>query len=215
MSMARKLMLALAYAGGLGWAAYELQRPAANTAEDIEPKAVVLPEISMPIAFSATIDAYNAITERPLFSSDRKPRTAVVAEEPTAELPIPDALPVDMAGMRVSAIFRGSGTLSALIELYDGETQLVRQGDKVGNWEVLEILDDRIVLGGLGQRRTLEVYQFSQVAPPPPADPRTLRRSRRALPPTPIPNGTRVPPDDPRNIPQTPGRLVDPSKDFD
>ncbi|MCB1724736.1 MAG: hypothetical protein KDJ39_13680 [Gammaproteobacteria bacterium] len=222
MSTASKLFLALAYAGGIAWLGYELQRPepTVDTTEiaDAEPSHPI--EVGTPLASSAAIDGYDAIVERPLFNQERRPKAEDVEQSPAIDT-LPTLNPADdVGGLRVSAILKDADTLTALIELGGGETRAVHQGEKIGIWDVIEILDDAVVLGIRGERKTLQVYEFSASLPGPSPAVQALRAGRinrnGRFPRFPLPSSAIPTPPTPaneaeaetRNPAVTPGRLT-------
>lgn len=163
MSMLRTLLMLLAYAGGLGWIAYELQRAPDETGATIEPTESTAFDIPPPLVFSASLDGYNAITERPLFNEGRQPETLTNEQPKIAAAAALTQAAASISGLRVSAIFRSADTLTALVELSNGSSRTVHAGEQLDGWEILEILDDRLVMGNRGERRVLQIYDFERL----------------------------------------------------
>ena len=161
MSLRRNIILLLVYATGLGWSAYELQKgaPIFTQQDDVSDFSGYHPPA--PITFTSSIDRFDAIVQRPLFSPDRRP----VPPEEGPKTGDSRNSSINISGLRASAIFETPGTITALIEQTRGEPKIVQKGDLVGSWEVLEILDDQLILGRGGERQTLHVYDFTK--PPP------------------------------------------------
>jgi hypothetical protein len=70
-------------------------------------------------------------------------------------------------------VFRGAESRSAIVELPNGDSLAVREGDRLENWKVVEIRDEKIVLDSRGERRTLEVHDFAYLG-----EPRVVPRTR-------------------------------------
>ncbi|MCB1801379.1 MAG: hypothetical protein KDI82_06800 [Gammaproteobacteria bacterium] len=217
MSIMRALFMLLAYAGGLGWTAYELQRAPEETVAVIEPTQGTAFDIPQPLVLSASLDSYNAIIERPLFNERRLPET-LTNDSPKAAADMPVTQPsASISGLRVSAIFRSAETLTALVELGNGSSRTVHAGEQLEGWEILEIQDDRLVMGNRGERRVLQVYDFERLqdfrtrtTPPPLRRSEPLAQRSRMLR-TPLPR-RRLPPvppvqDETLEPAPTPGKL--------
>ncbi len=179
---ARSILLALLYAGGLGWIALEAQRPSSLPAEEIGAAAAEIPEIQAPLPITTSIDVYDAIVERPLFVASRRPKQAAAVESTPqpATTRTDDTASID--GIRLSAVFKSSDTLTALVELSKGVSRSVYRGDQLGGWEVIEILDDRLTLGRRGERQTLKVHEFARITPQ--ASAKTSREMPKRRPPS-------------------------------
>lgn len=173
------LLMGIGFIAGAALLAFELQRepglPPPPDSRSGEP--VALPEL--PPSEIRSLAAYEAIGERPLFTADRRPDP----ENPNQAGPSGEADTTEnIDGFRLAAVLEGLGSKTALVEDAAGKTRAVHQGEKLGNWEVQEILADRIVVLSDAQRKTLLVHRFD------PVNTNTMP-GRRA---NPLPSGRRV-----------------------
>jgi hypothetical protein len=165
MASRANLALVVAYLAVLGLGVYELRRaPALSTppAPPAQP-ALALPPLEIPPDAVRSIAAYDAIIERPLFSPDRRP-SPPAAESVQTGNSLPKAGSVEIDGFRLSAVLRNADQTTALIEDRSGKTLTLHAGERLGDWRLDQILDDRAVLIAAGRRETLMVYDFSKPA---------------------------------------------------
>lgn len=157
-----RLLLLVGYAGAIGLAVYELRHAPSLGVPPEPPRQVAqaLPPLEVPPAPINSIAAYDAIIERPLFAPDRRAQTADEgAAPPGTDQPEEGAVEID--GFRLSAVLRDGSSTTVLVEDRTGQTRTLYAGDHLGNWQLDEILDDRVVLVADGRRETLLVYDFS------------------------------------------------------
>lgn len=172
------LLLAIGYVAGFAVIAQQLLQPSIRDSGPAEPVPINLSEAVAPPMVSLSREVYDAIIERPLFRSDRSP----VSDADTTSVPVPSEQAersADLSGLRLSAVVRGPGVMTALLELPGGDSRSVVAGDRVENWTVEEILDDRLVLTHLGQRVTLNVHDFAYLKNRPPPRARAVAERRR------------------------------------
>lgn len=185
-------LLTLGYAAVLGLGAYELQR-APSLSEAPPPPAQAaqpLPPLEIPPSAIASLAAYDAIIERPLFSPDRRPETTEAEDQSPLEDAATEEAITEIDGFRLTAVLRNGEKTTVLIEDMGGETRILHEGERLGNWRLDEIHDDRVLLAADGRRKTLMVYDFN--APP---MPRAQRRifSRTRQPPMPAVEAGQLP----------------------
>jgi hypothetical protein len=173
------LLLVVGYVAGFGLIGLELTRSEATDERPVTPADIATPDLTPPPLPIQSLDDYAAIIERPLFHSDRAPSSEVqVLDAPAADL-VTDAGAARLDGLRLAAVFRGAERRTALVELPDGKSLTVREGDRIYGWQVVEIRDEQLVLGNRGQQRTLEVHDLSYLGEPP--IPQRLAPRTRAL----------------------------------
>ncbi|HEV2676266.1 MAG TPA: hypothetical protein VGV37_17205 [Aliidongia sp.] len=97
----------------------------------------------------APLEAYGAVTERPLFNQSRRPPPATV--NGTAG-PAPTTFSV--AGILVS----GRERIALLRQGNDRKLLRVREGQALGEWTVRSIAADRVALAGHGDEVTLQLH---------------------------------------------------------
>lgn len=99
------------------------------------------------------LERFRAMVERPLFRPDRRPVETFVEEEEERPLEIPFDPGAELDLRFVGTLVEG-GRAVALVEL-DGEPELVRLsvGDRIGEWRVVIVDDDRLVLSDGSERR--------------------------------------------------------------
>jgi hypothetical protein len=164
------LLLAIGYLSGLGLLGYLLRDAPPAPSDPTETVGVAVPPLELPQSTISTLAAYDAIVERPLFDPARRPGVAAeIAASPDDEGA--DAVE-EVDGFRLAAVLKGLGSTTALIEDELGTTQILRPGERLADWVLAEILDDRVVLTADGRRETLRVYQFDKAA----VRPRVARR---------------------------------------
>jgi hypothetical protein len=175
------ILLALGSSAAIAWGAYEWLRPLPLPAAPSAPATTVAPPLSVPTPYIGDIDAFNEITERPLFTVGRRPAPKNPAGTGTEETSGRVAGPDDISGMRLTAVVTDGDQLTALVEGPGGKTEKLQIGSRLSSWQVDQIQDDRIILEADGRRQTLEVYRFD-VAPvvkrAPRRPPRLTRRPR-------------------------------------
>lgn len=174
------LLMTIAFVAGGALLAYELQRePTLPPPPDAQTAAAVTP-LELPPNEIRSLAAYEAISERPLFSPQRRPQTVDAGPAGTSAQA---QATENIDGFRLTAVLKGAGSNTALVEDESGKTRSVHQGERLGKWQVQEILDDRIVVMLDAQRKTLLVHRFDPVQ-----SKQTIRRrpnqsaSRRTLP---------------------------------
>jgi hypothetical protein len=164
------LLLIGGYIGALALGAHELQRVPSIPGGVSGQAAERLPPLEIRPDTIKSIEAFDAIIERPLFNRDRQPPAIAQGSDE----PQPPARSQKTERMRLTAVLKETNSLTALVEDQSGETIILHEGDKFGDWRVAEILDDRIVIESEGKKQTLEVHQFDLV--------NTSRSARRRLP---------------------------------
>jgi hypothetical protein len=164
------LLLIGGYIGALALGAYELQRVPSVPRGVSGQTAESLPPLEIPPDAIKNIEAFDAIVERPLFNRGRQPLASI--QGPVE--PQPAVRSQKTERMRLTAVLKEADNLTALVEDQSGQTMTLHQGDKLGEWQVSEILDDRIVIESEGKTKTLEVHQFDPV--------NTRRSARQRLP---------------------------------
>ena len=168
------LLLVVGYAAGLGLIAWILLLPAQPDDQIAPATQIALPDLETPPTVIESRQVYDAIIERPLFRADRSPVTQETSVNVVAPTPV-----ARTDGFRLSAVFRDNEKLTALVELPSGDTLTVRKGDRLENWQVAEIQDQKVVLSHSGQRKTLLVHDFAYLGKPPPVS-RTRALTERA-----------------------------------
>jgi hypothetical protein len=174
------VMLIIGYVAGFAVIAQQLLSSATPDSGPVEAAPINLVEAAVPPLVSLSRDAYDAIIERPLFRADRAPASETDANPVPSQSVAQAERSADITGLRLSAVIRGANVMTALLELADGKSRSVAEGDRIDNWTVDEILDDRLVLTHRDQRVTLNVYDFSYLtnrAPSPRA--RSVAERRR------------------------------------
>lgn len=174
------LILVLGYVAGFALITQQLLQPSIRDSGPAEPVPINLAEAVAPPSVGLSLEAYDAIIERPLFRSDRSPAPDTDANPLPVQSVAQAERSADLSGLRLSAVVRGPGVMTALLELPGGESRSVVQGDRVENWTVEEILDDRLVLTHRDQRATLNVHDFSYLKNRPPPRARAVAERRRA-----------------------------------
>lgn len=146
----------------------------------------VYPAAGMP-SFTVTrqaaidaVEAFSVITERPLFSPSRRPnapREAAPVSMPQPVAPVPLAPP---AATLVGILLSPEGG-AAVLRLADGKSSSLTRGDRLGEWVLVEIEPDRIVLTSGGERHELTFPTPQRSASPAPVElsnPQAPRRRR-------------------------------------
>jgi len=183
------LLLIVGYLAAIGVGAYELRRASTLALPPAPPDqpAQALPPLEVSPNVVNSLAAYDTIIERPLFSPDRRPELPE-ADSTETESSLPEEGLVEIDGFRLTAVLRNADQTTVLIEDRTGKTLTLHAGERLGNWQLEEILDDRVVLIADGRRETLMVYDFSlpaaAAAPVRRATPRpTQQRGQRPAPP--------------------------------
>jgi hypothetical protein len=179
------LLLIVGYVAGVGLIGLELTRSESIDERPVTPADIAIPDLTPPPLPIQSLDDYDPIIERPLFQADRTPFSAAQGlDAPTPDLVTSSSAP-RLDGLRLAAVFRGADRRTALVELPDGESLTVREGDRIEGWQVIEIRDEQLVLGNRGRQQTLEVHDLSYLGEPPirqrPA-PRTRALTERSRP---------------------------------
>jgi hypothetical protein len=133
---------------------------------DHGPSAFVLPPL----------ERLTAVVERPLFSPTRRMPVLATAVEPEAlptEAPEPITAGPAEPDVRFFGTAREDGEAAALVT-FPGTTKVgrLRPGDQVGEWQVLSVERNRLVLGLGEEQRAYELFGAgSRVAARPPSAP--------------------------------------------
>lgn len=156
------IVLAIGYLSGLGMLGYLLQEvpPLPTGPTDTIDAAVI--RLPPPTSAMTNIAAYDAMVERPLFNPTRRP--IIVSGAPVTRQNAGDDAVEEVDGFRLAAVLKGLGRTTVLIEDELGTTRVLHPGERLGNWLLDEILDDRVVLVAAGNRQMLRVYQFDRPA---------------------------------------------------
>jgi hypothetical protein len=109
------------------------------------------------------LERFTAVVERPLFSPTRRlpvPTVPVVAEA-SAPAPTPEPIAARPAEpeLRFFGTVREHGAAAALVT-YPATAEVARlaPGDTVGEWRVVEVGRNRLVLGLGDERRSFEIF---------------------------------------------------------
>jgi len=172
------ILLLIGYAGAAAWIYYEWQRPPVTIAMIESPPASRIAPPAVPTPFAVERSVFNEISERPLFVQGRRPpqpQTDVIKTTPQRPAkPMQD--PLDT--VRLTAVLRDADQRTALVEFADGKTTVVRNGERVGDWRVKAIFDDRLDVEQNGRTRTLRLHRFDLPPRNPPAVRRTPAQNR-------------------------------------
>jgi hypothetical protein len=130
----------------------------APTGQAVPPKPFILPPL----------ERFTAVVERPLFSPTRRmpPLAEPPDEAPAAS--VADRAPVlgptgpEEPDLRFFGTVLQGGKTAALVT-YPSTSEVARlsPGDRVGEWEVLEVDGNRLVLGQGGEQRSFEIFGTS------------------------------------------------------
>jgi len=159
----------LALVAALGFAvSVQLGRPQGTLNAEIADPTVVETDgagFTLPSARPAVF--YDAITDRPLFSPERRPRTAepmvepeapVVTEEP--EVPEMAAAPsLEPPNLRLMGVMTIDGTAAALVQLSDAPAEWVKVGQSLGGWDLKDIGPDWITLTHEETETRVDMYR--------------------------------------------------------
>jgi len=108
---------------------------------------------------SAPIGASLGVLERPLFSLERRPPSAVPSADVVSAPPLPDVLDT----IQISGIFV-TGDGGGLIARIDGKTRRVRAGEGVGDWTLATVEGREARFERGGETRTVSLKRAA-VAP--------------------------------------------------
>lgn len=109
------------------------------------------------------LEQFTAVVERPLFSPTRRmppPEEPEVAEAPTTAAPVVrrETGPAEPE-LHFFGTIRQAGKVAALVSFPDtGAVARLIPGETVGDWVVLQVQRDRLVLGLGDQRRSYEIF---------------------------------------------------------
>jgi hypothetical protein len=109
------------------------------------------------------LERFTAVVERPLFSPTRRlpvPTAPAVVEAPPPP-PATESAPVGPAEpeLRFFGTVRENGTAAALVtDPATAEVARLVPGDTVGEWRVVEVERNRLVLGLGDERRSFEIF---------------------------------------------------------
>jgi hypothetical protein len=156
------ILLIAGYIGALALGTYELQRSSSLPAADPAQTGEAIPTLEIPPGTIKSIAVYDAITERPLFNRNRLPTSKTSPPDRKRQTTQVDGI----QGMRLTAVLKGPSNLTVLLENQTGETRIMHTGDKLGKWQIEEILDDRVVMVSGSNRQTLLVHRFDPVDTP-------------------------------------------------
>jgi hypothetical protein len=117
---------------------------------------LVRPATAAPVSAAeaaAPVEAFWAIVERPLFRPDRRPAKEADGTDADTHMESPEPMASELRLRLVGTVIDG-GRAIALVEL-DGERGLVRlaAGDRLGDWQVIEIGPDSLLLSDGSDRR--------------------------------------------------------------
>ncbi len=104
---------------------------------------------------------YNAIFERPLFSPDRRPVQTSVPERimPLVEQATPAPSRSLPDGLRLSGVFGGEGSRTALLALPNSEEAWLRTGDAISGWTIITIDANWVEISLGNQTIRLELFE--------------------------------------------------------
>lgn len=157
------LLLVVGYVGTLAYGAHVLRLEPAPLPTPPAAAVRTLPPLTQPPVPVVDPAAHDAITERPLFNAQRRPPDAGPGE--TADAPsLREPAPID--GVRLTGVLMGTDRPVVLVEQPSGETRALHEGDRLDDWRIQTILDDRVVLASGASRKTLRVHEFADVLPP-------------------------------------------------
>lgn len=120
-------------------------------------------------------NAYNAISERPLFAQTRRPPEAeAAADVPKTQTNLPN---LRLRGTVLST----EGTYCLIQKLPSKETLRMMEGQIIEGWRIEKILPDRVILKSGDKTEEIELWNEQINSPNPPAKP-SPRRPRLKLP---------------------------------
>jgi hypothetical protein len=174
-------LLAAGYLAGLAALGVELRREPTMPKPVPGQQIVPIADIEMVPPAVSSVAVYDEIIERPLFTPQRRPQSAMQ----TVSAPRGNTID-QIDGYRLTAIIRGYGKTTLLVEDPSGVTQTLHEGDKIGEWQLKDIRDESATIVLDTQQKTLIVHQFGpaprvgkQVRESPVADRNRTRRPAR------------------------------------
>jgi type II secretory pathway component PulC len=202
MKATRALIVFLGLAGAAlaGTVAFELRQPpaaspairdgAAAPARKTSAKAAPLPRAD-------NVRAYDAISNRPLFSETRRPPDPVAEDAPEA-----DADVLRHIGLTGVVITRERKT--ALVYSQKSPVMLnLQEGESLEGWHLDQVLQDRIVLSRGGETAEIVIWDKTRPRPPrrkPPSASKTAKKG---------PDGARPSAKDDRAKPDAPAKTAE------
>lgn len=168
----------LAWSLGTEWQQADLRYSALSS--PTEQRAAVLPATMREGPLVA-----DEIAAKNLFSADRNNE---IPEPEISEAGPPPPVPTVLGTMKLGENYEA--LMSEGKSSGDG-VRRVKQGDRVGEYQVVEIRDENIVIEYEGQRTTLDIYQSARSQP---ARSPGQQRPRTATPAAPVVVGTRAAP---------------------
>lgn len=116
----------------------------------------VVPEVeqvqALPRPSAQSPSNYPAILARPLFLESRRPQAAAPAPAVAASAPPPN--PLDNA--RVLGIATARNTITVMVNA-DGQTRIMRPGDSLGAWQLVEAGGRKVRFRSGSEERSLEL----------------------------------------------------------
>lgn len=111
---------------------------------------------------AAVLDDYKETVERPLFQSDRRPPKPEPVKDESAALAAAETS-VDKnanTGLRFLGMMRPVGQAPRALVQLDGaaNAEWVAEGSAAGDWKMIEIRDDNIVVVNAGARRSFALH---------------------------------------------------------
>jgi general secretion pathway protein N len=146
------LILAALVLPYIAWTALG-EAPAAVTGPAVRPVAAPTADAdatlpgAVPVAPLPPVEQFNAMVERPLFSPSRRP--ALVEAAPVPDAPEPDEPPPPPGTpdfRLVGTVIRGGEMTALILDPDQPDLVPVTEGDSVGEWQVLQIEKNRVVL---------------------------------------------------------------------
>jgi hypothetical protein len=119
----------------------------ANSAGGADGGIVMPPHLSMTVWRKiASIDTFNSIAARPIFSPTRRP-SAPVAKQALARVKLsPVTVPPRSPADALVAVAIGPERRVAVVRLGSGRTRVLMEGDHVEGWTMAQIAPDHVVL---------------------------------------------------------------------
>ena len=112
-----------------------------ETVQQPAPAAYVLP----------ALQSFRVVTDRPVFSANRRPVMPKVAGSSVETSPEPVSVP----RLTVNGLVSSGGRAVAVVKLEGGNPQIVAENDSVAGWKVAAVLADRVILARNG--RTIDI----------------------------------------------------------
>ncbi len=156
-------------------------------ATDGEPPEAQAPPFELP-----PLDRLGEQVARPLFEVGRRPPApdpvAQASEPPPAPAGKPAGGTPSARGIKLTGVVIVAGEASALVrDPKEKRVVRVRTGDRIGDWEVIEIRADGITLGSGEERVELALREFGPPPPPRPLPTGAPAKAKKAPPPAPPP----------------------------